>query len=105
MSEPEISSLVIGTLFDACWLFRCMGGRGFSVEVRSKDHISVVQLAKEPRGVLIEGSLGEMQSITVKDEAVLVFKGENGTLRLDLSRRELFDFLDRNEPIRERPWV
>jgi len=69
------------------------------------DHVSVIQLANGPRGVLIEGNLGNVQSIKVKDDAVLIVQGENGTIRMDLSSRQLFELLVREEPIRKRPWV
>jgi len=78
---------------------------GFSVEIKSKDHVSVIQLANDPRGVLIEGNLGKIQSIKVKDDAVLIVQGENGTIRMDLSSRQLFELLAKEEPIRKRPWV
>ena len=78
---------------------------GFSVEIKSKDHVSVIQLANDPRGVLIEGNLGKVQSIKVKDDAVLIVQGENGTIRMDLSSRQLFELLAKEEPIRKRPWV
>jgi len=87
------------------YAFLIMGEHGFSVEIKSKNHVSVIQLANEPRGVLIEGKLGEIQSINVKDDAVLIVQGENGTIRLDLSRRQLFELLGKDEPIRKRPWV
>lgn len=78
---------------------------GFSVEIKSKDHVSVILLANDPRGVLIEGNLGKVQSIKVKDDAVLIVQGENGTIRMDLSSRQLFELLAKEEPIRKRPWV
>ena len=81
------------------YAFLIMVEHGFSVEIKSKNHVSVIQLANEPRGVLIEGKLGEIQSINVKDQ------GENGTIRLDLSKRQLFELLGKDEPIRKRPWV
>jgi hypothetical protein len=53
--------------------------------------------------ILIEGNLGKIQSIKVKDDAVVIVQGENGTIRMDLSSRQLFEFLAREEPIRKRP--
>jgi len=41
----------------------------------------------------------------VKDDAVLIVQGENGTIRMDLSSRQLFELLAKEEPIRKRPWV
>jgi len=40
-------------------------------------------------------NLGNLQSIKVKDDAVLIVQGENGTIRMDLLSRQLFELLAR----------
>ena len=39
--------------------------------------------------VLFEGSLGELDDLSMIEGAVLEVKGSNGTLRIDLTRDEL----------------
>ena len=63
--------------------------RIFSVEIESKDHISVLTLSDESKGqVLFEGNLGFLSEVEVYDD-VIELVGSNGVLRFSLTCDEL----------------
>jgi hypothetical protein len=73
-----------------------------SVNMKSKDHVKHVYLSDESQErVLFEGSLGELEEVTLIEDAVLEVVGVNGVLRLDLSRDELAEVLQRRKEVRE----
>ncbi len=62
----------------------------FSVEMRSKEHVKHISLSDELHDrVLFEGSLGKLEELSMIEGAVLVVKGANGVLRIDLSEDKL----------------
>ena len=70
----------------------------FSVQLKGKDHVKCVSLADNTE-VLIEGYLGELESLGIIEEAVIEIKGSKGVLRVDLTRSQLMQLLKkRDEP-------
>ena len=70
---------------------------GFSVEVRSFENIEALSFSEVNRGVLIEGTLGELEELEMFDEAVLVLIGTKGTLRVDLTTDDIKMILPEEE--------
>ena len=68
----------------------------FSIELKSKKHVRHISVSNESRDrVLFEGSLGELQELSMVEGAVLEVKGTSGVLRIDLSEDELRKMLSR----------
>ena len=68
----------------------------FSIELRSKQHIKSLALQDAENGtVLIEGFLGKLQNLSFTEGLMLEINGANGSLRMDLSERELKRLLPR----------
>jgi hypothetical protein len=66
----------------------------FSIEMDSRDSLSNVSLSdKKPEGVLVQGELGGLVDISIIEDVTIEVRGENGTLRLDLSRDEIKELL------------
>ncbi len=63
--------------------------RAFAVELKSRSRLKNVTLSNGSRGVLIEGTLGALQHADFVDGVVLEIAGENGVLRVDLTRDDL----------------
>lgn len=62
----------------------------FSVEIRSRTDVRQMTMSNDPPDyVFFEGNLGELEDLSLVEDAVLEVRGENGVLRLDLSRDEL----------------
>ena len=62
----------------------------FSIEMKSKKHVRHISLSNESHEhVLFEGSLGELEELSMVEGAVLEVKGVNGILRIDLSEDQL----------------
>ena len=62
---------------------------GFSVEMKSRENVDAITFSEDARGVLIEGTLGELEQLEMFEEAVLVVEGTKGTLRVDLAPADL----------------
>ncbi|MDH5266804.1 MAG: hypothetical protein OEW62_03895 [Candidatus Bathyarchaeota archaeon] len=70
----------------------------FSVEMKSKKHVRHISLSNESHEhVLFEGSLGELEELSLIEGAVLEVKGANGVLRIDMSEEELRKMLSRKK--------
>ena len=62
----------------------------FSIEMKSKKHVRHISVSNESHDrVLFEGSLGELEELSMVEGTVLEVKGVNGVLRIDLSEDEL----------------
>ena len=70
---------------------------GFSVEMRSRDHLDAILFSEDTRGVLIEGTLGELEELGLFEEAVLVVKGTKGTLMVDITPDALMKMVNGGE--------
>jgi hypothetical protein len=69
--------------------------RGFSVEMDSKRYVKSISISNEAHErVLFEGDIGEILELAMVDGEVLEVKGANGTLRIDISEKELRMMLD-----------
>lgn len=70
----------------------------FSIEMKSKKHVRHISVSNESHDrVLFEGSLGELEELSMVEGAVLEVKGANGVLRIDLSEDELRKMLFKKE--------
>ncbi len=66
------------------------GRHGFTVELGSKQHFRRLMLLNESReGVLFEGTLGELVSVTMVEGVMLEILGSNGTIRVEVTEEEL----------------
>ena len=62
----------------------------FSIEMKSKKHVKHISMSNESHEhVLFEGSLGELEELSMVEGAVLEVRGANGVLRIDLSEDKL----------------
>ena len=62
----------------------------FSIEMKSKRHVKSISVSDDTRDlVLFEGNLGEFRDLSVSDGDVLELIGENGVLRLSVTREQL----------------
>lgn len=79
----------------------CSNGKenGFSVEMKSRDHLDTILFSEDTRGVLIEGTLGELETFDLFEEAVLVVKGTKGTLMVDLIPEALKEMVQGGEEV------
>ena len=70
----------------------------FSIEMKSKKYVRHISVSNESHDrVLFEGSLGELEELSMVEGAVLEVKGANGVLRIDLSEDELRKMLFKKE--------
>jgi hypothetical protein len=75
----------------------------FSIELNSKEHVRRFALPNENGGnVLIEGFLGKLQSLSFTEGLMVEIQGINGTLRMDLSEKELERLLPKGITIHRR---
>ena len=70
----------------------------FSIEMKSKKHVRRISVSNESHErVLFEGSLGELEELSMIEGAVLEVKGANGVLRIDLSEDDLRKMLSKEK--------
>jgi hypothetical protein len=80
-----------------------VGEHMFSIELKSKEHVTRVALPNENGGnVLIEGFLGKLQDLSFTEGIMLEIQGTNGTLRMDLSEKELKRLLPKGTSIHKK---
>jgi hypothetical protein len=61
----------------------------FSIELKSKEYLKNVILTNAGIGnVLMEGFLGELETLNFTEGIMLEIKGSKGSLRMDLSKKE-----------------
>ncbi len=66
----------------------------FSIELKSKNHVKNITLTNKIQNrILLEGSLGKLEEITLIEGRVMELKGVNGTLRIDICEDELMQLL------------
>jgi hypothetical protein len=64
----------------------------FSVELKSRDHVKSISLSDNRReSVIFEGVLGRLEKLGILEGAVLLIKGANGSLMVDLPEGDLRD--------------
>lgn len=59
------------------------------MEMKSRENVDAITFSEDARGVLIEGTLGELEELEMFEGAVLVVEGTKGTLRVDLAPDDL----------------
>jgi hypothetical protein len=70
----------------------------FSVEMKSEHCVRRMSfLDKENGQVFFEGFLGELKNVTFVEDLMLEITGVNGTLRIDISKKEMEKFLGAKE--------
>jgi hypothetical protein len=76
------------------------GNHAFSIELKSKEFLRNVMISNRTgETVLVEGFLGELEELSLVEDAMLELKGSNGILRIDVREDELtrlFNRLARN---------
>ena len=65
----------------------------FSVEMKNTKSISGLVIDRKKDGVFLEGELGLITDLELIEDRVFTIKGDNGTIRIDLSREELMHVL------------
>jgi hypothetical protein len=71
-------------------------GHGFSVELRRKNHVRSISVSNSEReGVLLEGTIGEIEEIDILEGAVLQIKGTHGTIMVDICEDKLRALLEK----------
>jgi hypothetical protein len=61
----------------------------FSVEMKSKRHVRSISISDEAHDrVLFEGDLGELEEVAFIGGGMLVVRGSNGVLRVELGQGE-----------------
>lgn len=71
-------------------------GHGFSVELKAKKHVRNISLSNSGReGVLLEGTIGQIEELDILEGTVLQIKGTHGTIMVDLCEKKLRELLDK----------
>jgi len=65
----------------------------FSVQMTNAKSVSGLAINRKKDGVFLEGELGLIEDIELIEGKVLTIKGENGTIRIDISEEELLHAL------------
>jgi len=62
----------------------------FSIEMNSKKHVKSISISDDTRDrVLFEGNLGKLRGLSVTEGDVLELAGDNGVLRVSLTKEQL----------------
>jgi hypothetical protein len=62
----------------------------FSIELKSKEYLKNIILTNPGTGnVLMEGFLGQLETLSFTEGIMFEIKGSKGSLRMDLSKKEL----------------
>ena len=70
----------------------------FSIELNSKNYVKHISVSNESHDrVLFEGSLGELEGLSMIEGVVLAVKGTYGVLRIDLNEDEIARLLTKND--------
>jgi len=69
----------------------------FSVQMTNTKSVSGIAVNRKKDGVFLEGELGLILDVELIEDKVLTITGENGTLRIDISRDELVHALNPNQ--------
>ena len=65
----------------------------FSVQMNSAESVSGLVINRKKNRIFIEGELGKIEEVEFVEEKVLTLMGENGVLRIDISRETLIEAL------------
>jgi hypothetical protein len=64
-------------------------GRCFAIELNSRNTLGEVLVRDGSKRVAIDGSIGTLRHLRFVEESVLELEGSEGTLRVNLSKRDL----------------
>jgi hypothetical protein len=71
----------------------------FSIQLKSIDGLKSVALPNDEEGtILLEGFLGMLETVNFTEDIMLEIKGSNGSLRMDLTKKELKSLLPKKRP-------
>ena len=65
----------------------------FSVQMNSAESVSGLVINRKKDRIFIEGELGKIEEVEFVEGKVLTLTGENGVLRIDISRETLIEAL------------
>ena len=66
------------------------------MELKAKSHVRSISLSNSDReGVLLEGTIGEIEELDILDGTVLQIKGTHGTIMVDLAEDKLRALLEK----------
>lgn len=65
----------------------------FSVQMTNAESISGLAISRKKDGVFLEGELGLIEDVELIEGRVFTIKGENGTIRIDISEEEILHAL------------
>jgi hypothetical protein len=94
----DISYLLLRLLYHSFFAYYClrrnlMGKKtehSFSIELKSEQCVRRMSfLDKETGFVFFEGFLGELRNVAMVEGVMLEIEGENGVLKLDITRQEM----------------
>lgn len=67
-----------------------IGEHMFSIELKSKEYLKNIILTNPGTGnVLMEGFLGQLETLSFTENIMFEIKGSKGSLRMDLTKKEL----------------
>lgn len=70
----------------------------FSIDLKSKDCLKRVAIPNDSGdNVVVEGFLGKLEELDIIEDLLLMIKGTNGILRIELSKEELRKLLSRRK--------
>ncbi len=77
-------------MFKAIWMIKRIEEHSFSIEMKTENAVRRMSfLDKENGQVFFEGFLGKLTSINMVEGVMLEIEGANGTLKLDISQKEI----------------
>ena len=68
---------------------RAAKGRVFTIELDSGDALKKVSVPNGPQRLLLEGTIGSLRHAGFVEDSILELVGTKGSLRVDLSRKDL----------------
>ena len=72
----------------------------FSVEMKTKGAVKRISfLDKENEQILFEGCLGKLTCINMVEGVMLEVEGANGTLKLDITQKEIEQCMKPEKPV------
>ncbi len=75
----------------------------FSIELKSKDYVKSLALQNDDScTVLIEGFLGKLENLNFTEDVMLEINGANGSLKMDLTRKEMKKLLPKRKPMNKK---
>jgi len=67
----------------------------FSIEIKTEGAVKKMTYLDKNNGVFFEGFLGELKSVKMVEDVMLEIEGNNGTVRLDITQKEMEQILEK----------